>query len=180
MTGSDQTTSSNGDPSKQVSASTWDLNMPQKEQIRSFNEFANRNLLPDETSLMIKQFERASDIQFHRTYQMGKAIREFLGSTHTPQIGLVVLPGADLPEVNRLEQTGMVRYQLDVAPLHLQSSCGSRNTDTVFEYSLQVCDTCSHFDPSFYRSHLLQNSEMQYGGSTLLVCFYPIYPWHQI
>lgn len=78
------------------------------DRIHSFNEFANRNMLPEETDLMIKQFEISADVSFQRTYELGKYTRGFAGATHCPYIGLVLLPGGDLPEVNRLEQQGMV------------------------------------------------------------------------
>lgn len=92
------------DASNQRMSSTWDV----ESQQRRFDEVANRQLLPEETDLMIRKFEQAADVAFSRTYQLGKFVRAFPNPTRMPQIGLVVLPGADLPEVNRLEQAGMV------------------------------------------------------------------------
>lgn len=90
-----------------MNARLWDIDESQQ-RIRGYDEFANRLLLPDETTLMIKKFEKAEDIAFGRTYQLGKAIKAVPEDTFEPHVGIVLLPGADLPEVNRLEQAGMV------------------------------------------------------------------------
>ena len=78
------------------------------DRMKSLNEFANRSMLPEETDLMIKQFEQSADIPFQRTYELGIYVRGSVGNTHCPNVGLVILPGGDLPEVNRLEQQGMI------------------------------------------------------------------------
>lgn len=97
---------SDGDSSSQRVSAVWDLEPQQR--MKGFDEIANRQLLPEETELMIRKFERAADVPFSRTYQMGRYVREFTRTAPTPQIGLVLLPGANLPEVNRLEQAGMI------------------------------------------------------------------------
>ena len=73
-----------------------------------FDDITNKHLLPEDTTLMLTQFEKAADIRFCRTYRMGKPVQELSVHAEKPHIGLVLLPGADLPEVNRLEQSGMV------------------------------------------------------------------------
>lgn len=108
---SDRLRTYGGDTSSQRMSSSWDVEPQQR--MKGFDEIANRQLLPEETELMIRKFERAADIPFSRTYQMGRYVKTFPLPTRTPQIGLVVLPGADLPEVNRLEQAGMVSSSPD-------------------------------------------------------------------
>lgn len=105
LTGSDQAESISGD--SRDGGPGWTVSVA-PDRMRSLNEFANRNMLPDETNLFIQQFEKSADIPCRRTYELGKYVRDSLGATHSPHIGLVILPGGDLPEVNRLEQQGMV------------------------------------------------------------------------
>lgn len=105
LTSSDPAESIGGDPGD--GGPGWTVSVA-PDRMRSLNEFANRNMLPDETNLFIQQFEKSADIPCRRTYETGKYVRDSLGSTHCPHIGLVILPGGDLPEVNRLEQQGMV------------------------------------------------------------------------
>ena len=78
------------------------------DRMKSLNEFANRSMLPEETDLMIRQFVQSADIPFQRTYELGTYVRGSVGNIHCPNVGLVILPGCDLPEVNRLEQQGMI------------------------------------------------------------------------
>ena len=50
--------------------------MPEQRS-RKYDEFANQQLNPEETALMIKKFEKAADIPFSRTYHMGKSVFPF-------------------------------------------------------------------------------------------------------
>ena len=89
---------------------TWTVSKA-PDRMKSLNEFANRSMLPDETDLFVQQYEKSTDTPCQRTYVLGKYVspdRESIGSTHSPHVGLVILPGGDLPEVNRLEQQQMV------------------------------------------------------------------------
>ena len=99
-------TQSISDPSQALSP-IWDIDETQQ-AIRGYDEFANKLLLPDETTLMIRKFQRAEDIAFGRVYQLGRPVSGFYGNVFRPNVGIVLLPGADLPEVNRREQAGMV------------------------------------------------------------------------
>lgn len=103
---SDETSIGNGDPTG-ADARLLDIDEAQQ-QILGYDQFANKLLLPDETTLMIRKFEKAEDIAFGVTYQLGKPITGLHEDTFEPQVGIVLLPGADLPEVNRLEGVGMV------------------------------------------------------------------------
>lgn len=83
------------------------------ERSRGFDDMANKHLRSSDTALMITSFEKQTDIQFSRTYILGHPIKESLPGTVEPQVGLVFLPGADMPEVNRLEQDDIVNGQPD-------------------------------------------------------------------
>jgi hypothetical protein len=107
MTHSDGTREGNGD---ETSMEPWDLDDSQR-RMKMFDEFANRTLLAEETDLMLKKFEAAEDVPFDRTYQRGRPVREFTQQVTKPYIGIVLLPGADLPEVNRLEQSSVLSKQ---------------------------------------------------------------------
>lgn len=93
--------------------------------ITALEEMAYKQLLPEETELLIRKFERAADIQFSRTYQMGKSVKSFALPTQAPQIGLVLLPGVDLTEVNRLEYAGMVSSSPDQRVYNILCKKGS-------------------------------------------------------
>lgn len=98
---------SSSDPGNPLAMAAWGLDLP-RDRSKIMDDFANKHLHPEETALMIKKFQKATDVPFSRTYQMGVALRTFSGTAHTPHVALVLLPGADLPEVNRMEQNGMV------------------------------------------------------------------------
>lgn len=83
--------------------STRDLIAPRQ----FYDDVANKRLQPEETALMIKKFEKRADVHFWRTYKFGKPVPDYESKKALPRVGLVFLPGADLPEVNRLEQTSM-------------------------------------------------------------------------
>ena len=108
VTGTDRTSGTGrGDLRNDSSSSEWQLDLP-TERSRVLDDLANKHLQPEETALMIRRFQKSTDVHFSRTYQMGTAVRASLAGAHMPQVGLLLLPGADLPEVNRLEQNGMV------------------------------------------------------------------------
>lgn len=67
-----------------------------QQRMKRFDEFANRTLMPEERDLMLKKFERAGDIPFERTYQLGKPVRSFPDSTAVPNVAIVLLQGGDL------------------------------------------------------------------------------------
>ncbi|KAK0338071.1 hypothetical protein LTR02_002084 [Friedmanniomyces endolithicus] len=83
------------------------------ERSRIFDDIANKHLQPSETDLMIQKFRRQIDIPFSRAYRFGQALREDLPHTVVPIVGLVFLPGADLPEVTRLEGHDMLEESPD-------------------------------------------------------------------
>ncbi|KAK0278706.1 hypothetical protein LTR35_008970 [Friedmanniomyces endolithicus] len=83
------------------------------ERSRIFDDIANKHLQPSETDLMIQKFRRQIDIPFSRAYRFGQALREDLPHTVVPLVGLVFLPGADLPEVTRLEGHDMLEESPD-------------------------------------------------------------------
>ncbi len=62
---------------------------------------------------MDRKFRRQIDIPFSRAYRFGQALREDLPHTVVPIVGLVFLPGADLPEVTRLEGHDMLEESPD-------------------------------------------------------------------
>jgi hypothetical protein len=61
----------------------------------------------EDTALMIKRLEKAADTGLRRTYVDGQPVKDVNESAPILKVGLSYLPGADLPTVNRLEQTNM-------------------------------------------------------------------------
>lgn len=70
-------------------------------------DLANRMLPSKETELIVKQWERSADIGVQRTYMEGVPTPEVDEDAVVLRIGLTFLPGADKPQVNRLEQDYM-------------------------------------------------------------------------
>jgi hypothetical protein len=74
---------------------------------RVWEEIANKLLPPEQSEQMVKRLEKRADERIRRTYVEGNPLAEVDGSAPVPRIGLNFLPGADKPQVTRLEQTGM-------------------------------------------------------------------------
>jgi len=68
---------------------------------------ANKALPPEQTDLMIQQMEKRADKRLRRTYSNGIPLPEVLDSARVLTVGLMFLPGADKPQVNRIERTSM-------------------------------------------------------------------------
>jgi hypothetical protein len=94
MAGSDRTGESGGEFTGAENL-VWELDDNQQ-RMKAFNEFANRTLMPDEKDLMLKKFEKADDVEFERTYELGKPVSEISQPTSAPHVAIVLLPGADL------------------------------------------------------------------------------------
>lgn len=62
---------------------------------------------------MIKQWERSADIGVQRTYIEGVPTRDINDDAVVLRVGLTFLPGADKPQVNRLEQDFMANKEPD-------------------------------------------------------------------
>jgi hypothetical protein len=62
----------------------------------------------EDTALMIKRLEKAADHGLRRTYVDGQPLKDVNESAPILKVGLSYLPGADVPTVNRLEQTNMI------------------------------------------------------------------------
>ncbi len=71
------------------------------------DEMANKALPPEQTDFMIQQMEKRADKRLRRTYSNGIPLPEVLDSARVLTVGLMFLPGADKPQVNRIEQTSM-------------------------------------------------------------------------
>ncbi|KAL8937938.1 MAG: hypothetical protein Q9211_003437 [Gyalolechia sp. 1 TL-2023] len=67
----------------------------------------NKLLPPEETDFMVKNLERPSDEPIRRTFNRGVPLVEVNESARVLKVGLTFLPGADKPQVNRLEETNM-------------------------------------------------------------------------
>ncbi|KAK5125215.1 hypothetical protein LTR85_000891 [Meristemomyces frigidus] len=78
------------------------------ERSRGFDDMANKHLHSSDLALMIKSFEKQTDVNFSRTYVLGNPIKDSLPNTIEPKVGFVFLPGSDGPMVNRLEQDNMI------------------------------------------------------------------------
>jgi hypothetical protein len=81
--------------------------------LQVWEDIANKLLLPEESELMLKRFEKRADERVRRTYVEGQAMQEVDESAAVPRIGLAFLPGADKPQVTRLEQIGMAGHEPD-------------------------------------------------------------------
>ena len=62
---------------------------------------------------MVQQLEKKADPRLRRTYTNGKALEEVIESAPVLKVGLVFLPGADKPQVNRSEQISMEGKEAD-------------------------------------------------------------------
>ncbi|KAL8662362.1 MAG: hypothetical protein Q9202_004757 [Teloschistes flavicans] len=67
----------------------------------------NKLLPPEETDFMVRNLERPSDEPIRRTHDCGVPLAEVNESAIVLKVGLTFLPGADKPQVNRLEETHM-------------------------------------------------------------------------
>ena len=72
-----------------------------------WEDIANKLLPPEESELMLKRFEKRADEKVRRTYMEGVMMPEVDEHAPVPRIGLTFLPGADKPQVTRLEQISM-------------------------------------------------------------------------
>ena len=77
-------------------------------QVRNewLEDMTNKLLPPEETDLMVQRLVK-QDEQFRRTYVRGVPAGHVDESAVVLRVGLSFLPGADKPQVNRLEQTDM-------------------------------------------------------------------------
>jgi hypothetical protein len=81
--------------------------------IQVWEDIANKLLPPEESELMLKRFEKRADERVRRTYVEGVGMPEVDENAAVPRIGLTFLPGADKPQVTRLEQIGMAGQDPD-------------------------------------------------------------------
>ena len=70
-------------------------------------DMTNKLMPPEETDLIVQRLVRKTDEHFRRTYIRGVVAGKVDESALVLNIGLSFLPGADTPQVNRLEQTDM-------------------------------------------------------------------------
>ena len=76
-----------------------------------WEDIANKLLPPEESEIMLKRFEKRADERVRRTYVEGVPMSEVDESAAVPRIGLTFLPGADKPQVTRLEQISMAGHE---------------------------------------------------------------------
>lgn len=74
---------------------------------RVWEDIANKLLPPEESELMVKFLEKRPDEITKRTYLEGVPLPEIDEQAPVPWVGLTYLPGADKPQVARIEQTNM-------------------------------------------------------------------------
>jgi hypothetical protein len=72
-----------------------------------WEDIANKLLPPEESELMLKRLEKRADEKVRRTYVEGVMMPDVDEHAPVPRIGLTFLPGADKPQVTRLEQISM-------------------------------------------------------------------------
>jgi hypothetical protein len=81
---------------------------------RVWDEMGNKALPPHEPQLMVKQLEKRADAPIRRTYMEGQPCQDgVLDGAVVIKIGLTFMPGADKPQVNRLEQFDMTGKEPD-------------------------------------------------------------------
>ncbi|KAL9620650.1 MAG: hypothetical protein Q9160_004786 [Pyrenula sp. 1 TL-2023] len=78
-----------------------------QERNRLWTEIANKYIPPEETDLMVRRLEKRADRSFQRTYIEGVPISEVQEAAPVLKVALNFLPGADKPQVNRIEETNM-------------------------------------------------------------------------
>lgn len=78
-----------------------------------FEDMANKAMPPEESEYMVKRLEKRADGRVQRTYFEGVPLKEVQESAIVLKVGLTFLPGADLPQVNRTEQTNMAGEEPD-------------------------------------------------------------------
>ncbi|KAF1982218.1 hypothetical protein K402DRAFT_210702 [Aulographum hederae CBS 113979] len=78
-----------------------------------WDAFGNKSLPPEETSLMIRRLEKRADERIQRTYAAGQALGEVREGAVVLRVGITFMPGADKPQVNRLEQTSATGREPD-------------------------------------------------------------------
>lgn len=81
--------------------------------LQVWEDIANKLLPPEESEMMLKRLEKGADERVRRTYIEGQPMTEVDENAATPRIGLTFLPGADKPQVTRLEQIGMAGQEPD-------------------------------------------------------------------
>ncbi len=80
---------------------------------RVWEDIANKMLPPEESELMVKFLKRGPDETSKRTYLEGVPQPKVNEHAPVPWVGLTFLPGADKPQVMRLEQTNMAGGEPD-------------------------------------------------------------------
>lgn len=78
-----------------------------------YEELANKQRPLEDSAYMVKSLEKGVDASIQRTYLNGMAMLEVYDTAVVLKVGLVFLPGADRPQVNRIEQTNMAGKEPD-------------------------------------------------------------------
>ena len=84
-----------------------------KAKTDAYVDYANKTLGPEQLDFMVQQLEKKADPRLRRTYTNGKPLEEVIDSAPVLTVGLVFLPGADKPQVNRSEQFAMEGKEAD-------------------------------------------------------------------
>ncbi len=79
----------------------------------AYVDYTNKTLGPEQTDFMIQQLERKPDPRLRTTYANGLPLEEVIDSAPVLKVGLMFLPGADKPQVNRSEQISMEGKEAD-------------------------------------------------------------------
>lgn len=72
-----------------------------------YEDIANKSLPPEGSEWMIKRLEKRADERLQRTYVEGVPLNQVYESAMVLDVGLTFLPGADKPQVTRIEQQDM-------------------------------------------------------------------------
>lgn len=72
-----------------------------------YEDIANKSLPPEGSEWMIKRLEKRADERLQRTYVEGVPLNQVFESAMVLDVGLTFLPGADKPQVTRIEQQDM-------------------------------------------------------------------------
>lgn len=72
-----------------------------------YEQIANNQFPMEESESIVRCLEIRSDVCVRQTYSDGKRVSELSETALIPRVGLTFMPGADTPQVNRMEQIGM-------------------------------------------------------------------------
>ena len=78
-----------------------------------YEQIANSQFPIEESDFVIRCLEKRADATVRQTYHNGKRLNDISETAVIPKIGMTFMAGADAPQVNRMEQVGMINNMPD-------------------------------------------------------------------